>query len=203
MTTSVSHTYLSAPLPHPHHKSLTRRAALAAGTSALLALAACNLGSTTDTGPSLTPASMTVVGGAAQTGAAGNTLPSLIIVRVADAAGASVSGVTVSFTPVTGSGTVNAGAVITDTTGSAGVLWTLGTVPGPQSLTVSTAGLSAVTVTATATAGAPSTITIVSGDAQSAPAGSTLSVPLAVKVVDQFGNAVANANVSWSSDANG
>jgi protocatechuate 3,4-dioxygenase beta subunit len=68
---------------------------------------------------------------------------------------------------------------------------------------VSTAGLSAVTVTATATAGAPSTITIVSGDAQSAPAGSTLSVPLAVKVVDQFGNAVANANVSWSSDANG
>jgi hypothetical protein len=114
-----------------------------------------------------------------------------------------VTNAPVSFTPAASSGTVSATTLYTDTTGSAGVVWTLGMAMGADSLAVTVAGLPTVTVTAQVTTGFPSTIAVVSGDAQTAPAGTTLSTPLVVRVTDQYGNAVPNARVSWSSDANG
>lgn len=197
----MSHINPFSRLPR-QHPSFTRRAARAAASCVIVALGACSVGSSVEPGPSLTPAAIAVSGGA-QTGAAGNTLPIPVIVRVTDPSGMPVSFATVSFAPVASSGAVNVPTLLTDTTGSAGVLWTLGTAPGVDSLTVTVTGLPAITVTATVTPGAPDTITIVSGDAQSAPAGTALSTPLAIRIADKFGNAVANANVSWSSDANG
>src|SRR5258705_2648973 len=108
-------------LPTPH-----RGAALVAALSVVLTLDAC-LDSSVTTGSTVTPAAMAVVSGDAQVGAAGNTLPVAVIVRVTDQSGVAVSGAAVSFVPVTASGTVSAGALFTDTSGSAGVLWTLGT----------------------------------------------------------------------------
>jgi hypothetical protein len=170
--------------------------------SGLLALAGC-LDSSVTSVPTVTPASIVVVGGDAQLGAAGNTLPVPVAVRVTDQSGLPVSLAVVSFSPAASSGTVSAAAAYTDTTGTASVLWTLGTALGADSLSVSVPGLPALTVTAMVTTGSPSTIAVLSGDAQTAPAGSTLSTPLVVRVTDQFGNAVPNAHVSWSSDANG
>jgi adhesin/invasin len=64
-------------------------------------------------------------------------------------------------------------------------------------------GLSTITVTATVTPGAPDSIVVVSGDGQTAAAGTTLSAALVARVADKFGNPVPNANVTWSNDANG
>jgi protocatechuate 3,4-dioxygenase beta subunit len=170
--------------------------------SALFALGAC-LDSSVTPVSTITPAAMVLVSGGAQMGAAGNTLPLPVTVRLTDQSGLPVSLAAVSFSPAASSGTVSASSIFTDTTGSAGVLWTLGTAIGVDSLNVSVPGLPTVTVTAQVTTGAPATIAVVSGDAQTAPAGTTLSTPLVVRVTDQFGYAVPNARVSWSSDANG
>jgi protocatechuate 3,4-dioxygenase beta subunit len=179
-----------------------RRAALVAALSVTLALDAC-LGSSLTSTPTVTPAAMVLVSGGAQLGAAGNTLPLPVIIRVTDQSGLPVSYAAVSFTPAAASGTVSATSILTDTTGTAGVLWTLGTGLGADSLSVSVTGLPTLTVTATVTPGFPDSIAVVSGGAQTAPAGTTLSAPLVVKVTDQFGYAVPNASVSWSNDANG
>jgi hypothetical protein len=174
-----------------------------AALSVLFALAACSLDSAATPAPNLTPAAMVLVSGGAQMGAAGNTLPVPVIIKVTDQSGVPVSYAAVTFAPAAASGTVSAPSLSTDTTGSAGVVWTLGTALGADSLTVSVPGLPSITVTATVTPGAPDSLAVVSGDAQSAPAGTTLSTPLAVAITDHFGIPVPNASVSWSSDANG
>jgi hypothetical protein len=174
-----------------------------AALSVLFALAACSLDTAATPAPNLTPAAMVLVSGGTQMGAAGNTLPIPVIVRVTDQSGVPVSYAAVTFSPAASSGTVSAATLYTDTTGSAGVAWTVGTALGADSLTVSVPGLPNITVTATVTPGAPDSLAVVSGDSQSAPAGTTLSTPLTVMVTDHFGIAVPNATVSWSSDANG
>lgn len=205
-TTYMSHNNPFSRLPrrHPAPATRRRRVAALAALSVLVALTAC-LDSTTTTTPTLTPASVVLVSGDAQVGAGGNTLPIPVTVRVLDATGVPVSYATVTFAPTsTLSGTASATTVYSDTTGSAGVQWTLGPTIRTDSLIVTVTGLTTtITVTAQVTTGAPSAIAIVSGDAQTAPAGTTLSTPLVVRVTDQLGDAVPNARVSWSSDASG
>ena len=53
-----------------------------------------------------------------------------------------------------------------------------------------------VVFSAPASAGAPNSIVIVSGDGQSATAGSALPLAIVVKVLDQHANPVPNATVS-------
>jgi hypothetical protein len=180
-----------------------RPAALATALCVALALGACSLDTPVTPVSTLTPAAMALVSGDAQVGAAGNALPRLVIVRVTDPSGAPVSGIVVSFSPAASSGAVNATEVLTDTTGSAGVAWSLGTALGVDSLAVTLAGLPTVTVTATVTAGSPATIAVVSGGAQTAQAGTTLGTPLVVSVTDRFGNAVSGAAVRWDNDSGG
>jgi adhesin/invasin len=180
-----------------------RAAAVVSAWSVVLALAACSLDTSVASVPTLTPAAMQVTDGTAQVGAAGNVLPRPVIVRVTDPSGLPVTNAVVSFTPAASSGSVAAAAVATDTTGSAGVAWTVGTAVGTDSLTVAVTGLPTIVITATVTSGSPDTITVVSGSAQSAPAGTTLGGAIVVRVTDRFGNAVSNASVSWSNDAGG
>jgi hypothetical protein len=53
------------------------------------------------------------------------------------------------------------------------------------------------------TAGSASKLSLVSGNTQSATAGSSLTNPLVVKVLDKMGNAVPNYSINWSSSSNG
>ena len=109
----------------------------------------------------------------------------------------------VVFLPATSSGSVTAAQVTTDSTGSAQVSWTLGTVAGTDSMTVTVGTLSPLAVVATATPDAPAVLAVVAGNNQSAPVDSTLSAVLAVKVTDHYGNGIPNATVQWSDDAGG
>jgi adhesin/invasin len=105
----------------------------------------------------------------------------------------------VTFAVATGGGSVTGEAATTGATGIATVAgWTLGTTAGPNTLTATVAGITPVVFTATATPGAPATVAIVSGDAQTAVAGTVLGAPLVIGVQDQFGNAVPGVTVGWS-----
>ncbi len=90
--------------------------------------------------------------GNAQTGAAGAALPVKLVVLVKDSVGNPVSATTVGWTVATGGGSLSGQTTATDATGRARATWTLGIVPGAQSVTVASTGLAGSPVTFTATA---------------------------------------------------
>ena len=169
------------------------------GAGFSVVVAACSSSGTTSPG---TPSIVTVTGGATQTGTVNVDLTQPVVVLVTDADGHPVSGVAVTFTPGAGAGSVSAAQATTDAGGLAQVNWKLGTVAGLDSMTVTMGSQSAI-VTAIATADVAAQISIVSGNSQSAPADSSLSNPLTVKVTDQYGNPVSGVTVTWSSDDGG
>lgn len=103
-----------------------------------------------DAGP---PASLSVVGGDAQTGAVTTELPEPITVRVADAFDNPVAGVEVGFAPSAGYAAPPIQA--TDAAGTASTRWTLGPVAGTYTLEATSAGAAnPAQVTANATGSA-------------------------------------------------
>jgi Bacterial Ig domain/Bacterial Ig-like domain (group 1) len=139
-----------------------------------------------------------MVSGDGQSGPVGDTLAAPLTVKVTDASGNPISGVTVTWSPE-GQGSVSETTTITDDDGQTSVLRILGPNAGQQTTTATAEGLvgSPVTFTSTATAGNASRIEIVSGDNQEAPAGTQLHDDLVVRVLDQDGNPVPNRAVSW------
>ena len=136
-------------------------------------------------------------GSDAQTGAVGQALAQPISVHVVDQNGAAFAGANVTWTVLSGGGSVSAATSATNTTGDATTVWTLGNTAGLDSLKADLGNGSSVTIAATAVAGPFASLSMVSGDAQSVTAGSTTQ-PLVVKAVDALGNVVANATVTWT-----
>jgi alpha-tubulin suppressor-like RCC1 family protein len=96
------------------------------------------------------PAQLEVVDGDNQEGTIGAPLPTVPGVRALDSFGNPVPGITITFTPASGSGTVGGGNATTNAQGIARVQsWVLGFALGAQSLTASRAGVPSVTITAT------------------------------------------------------
>src|SRR5262249_37624995 len=69
---------------------------------------------------------LVLVSGNNQTGTAGQSLASPFVVKVTDANGNPVSGISVSFAVAGGGGTLSAGSAVTDTSGLASAALTLG-----------------------------------------------------------------------------
>jgi Bacterial Ig-like domain (group 1) len=187
-----------------HDAGVTRHRAMAsltmAACAAALSLAACHDDSTT---APRTASSVTVLSGGSQSGTVGAALAAPVVLVVKDQNGTALSGVAVTVTPAGGAGSVSSTALTTDANGQVSVNWTLGTVAGTDTLAAQVGSLPALDVLATATPDVPASIVVVTGDAQSAPAGTALPAPLTVKVVDQYGNPVPNATVTFADDANG
>lgn len=158
------------------------------------------------TGPAVAYA---IVSGNDQTGTVGQDLPQPIRVLATDANNQPVPNVVVNFVTTGGGGSVFAGSALTDATGIAAEIWTLGTVAGsPQTLevrAVDAAGVKHVygLFTATAVAGGPTAIVLVAGDGQTADAGTAVAVAPAVKLTDQFGNLVPNQLVAFAVSSGG
>ena len=141
--------------------------------------------------------------GDAQTAGVGAAVPVAPAVRVVDAGGNRVAGVTVIFTVGTGGGTVSNATAISNANGIATVAgWTLGTVAGTNTLlaNVQAGGVTGnpLSFTATAIAGTASTVTKQAGDVQSVGVGTAVTVRPAVKVADQFGNGISGATVTFA-----
>jgi hypothetical protein len=137
------------------------------------------------------------VGGDNQSAVVGTALADSLAVRAVDAFGNPVPDQSVTFGVTSGGGTLSAGAATTSAAGTAKVRLTLGTTPGPNSVTATARGVSAL-FTATASAGPPATLTKAAGDNQSATPGSLLPVRPAVRVADSFGNPIAGVAVTFA-----
>ncbi|HEU5049296.1 MAG TPA: Ig-like domain-containing protein, partial [Gemmatimonadales bacterium] len=149
------------------------------------------------------PTSIVVVSGNAQNGTVNTALPAGIVVRVLDVQSRPVPGQEVRFSPVTGGGSAAPATTTTNAEGQATTAWTLGAAAGVQQLEARAVGGGApsnlaIVLTATASASAAAAIEAVSGDAQTATAGSTLDDSLIVRVTDAADNPVAGVNVAWS-----
>jgi alpha-tubulin suppressor-like RCC1 family protein len=144
-------------------------------------------------------ASITALAPTARTGQAGQPLADSLRARVADAYGNAVPGVPVAWMATAGGGTVAPASGTTDATGTARAQWTLGLHVGAQQ--AAEASISpAVRAQFTAVAGVPlgATLTAVSGDNQSAPAGSALPAPVVVEVRTAGGQLLPGVPVTWT-----
>ncbi|MDH4045430.1 MAG: Ig-like domain-containing protein, partial [Gemmatimonadota bacterium] len=149
------------------------------------------------------PATLEILAGDGQTATAGSAVAIAPQVRVLDADGLPIPGVTVTFSVTGGGGIVAGGTPITDTLGLATVTsWTLGGTAGPNALRAAVGGLT-TTFSATGIAGAATRLVLVSGDAQTDTAGATLPLPLVARAEDANGNPVAGATVDWVAGAGG
>jgi hypothetical protein len=166
----------------------------AVGILALLLLSGC--GASDPAGPPPTRA-ITVSAGDGQsipvTGAAA------LAVRVTDLAGTPEDGVTVTWSVVSGGGSIT-GSSVTGADGVAGATFTLGPIAGTQRARATAAGVggSPANFSITAVAGPATQLKMSTGDGQTGWAGVPLPLPLAVVVQDQFNNPVAGVSVNWA-----
>lgn len=143
--------------------------------------------------------------GDAQTAVVGQAVETPPSVQVRTGDGEVFPGLAVVFSVVEGGGTVTGASQVTDREGRATVgSWVLGTAVGANRLRASVEGLETpVVFEAEAVAGPFASIAAERGDGQAAPAGTSVEVPPAVRVTDEFGNPVPGVEVSFSADAGG
>ncbi len=167
-------------------------------TSGTLSGSPVNFTATATTGPATQIALNAGDGQSATAGTAVSAPPSVI---VTDAHGNPVSGASVTFTVVSGGGSVTGSPATTNAAGIATVgSWTLGATAGANTLTATNGSLSGSPVTfhATGTAGPAAQIALNAGDNQSATAGTAVSTTPSVIVEDTNNNPVSGVSVTFT-----
>ena len=173
--------------------------AAAGGVATITATAGNTSGSATVSVTQLA-ATLELVSGDDQLGAAGEPLPELLVVQAYDRLGNRAAGVPIEFRIVLGGGSLAPSQVQTDSEGRAAATWTLGSRAGEEQSVRSFLSFrvgEGVEFAATAAPGPPADIVTVSGDGQAAPRLSTLSDPLAVRVEDAHQNPVEGVAVDF------
>ncbi|HKO15235.1 MAG TPA: Ig-like domain-containing protein [Gemmatimonadaceae bacterium] len=145
-----------------------------------------------------TAAAIAAVSGTAQRAAAGSMLPQAVIVRVTSLRGRPVPGAVVLFRAGESQGSVEPASTTTDADGRARTVWTLGDLPGRQTLFASVDHVdSTLAIVAEADPVAANTRVVVLGDPPSGPAGSALEDPVALRVTDSLGRVLPDVPVTW------
>ena len=152
------------------------------------------------------PVRLTIVSGNLQSGMAGVGLPEPLVVLLRDGSGQPTPGAVVQWTTYDdwGYGRVVSRTSTTNALGHASTTVALdGSSAGTGSVLVrarvQTLGEDLmVEFSASVLAGPAATIVAVSGDLQSARAGTTLPLPIAVQVTDRYGNRKSGVTVDWS-----
>jgi hypothetical protein len=137
------------------------------------------------------------VSGDGQVGEPGADLPEPLVVELLDGNGDLVADEPVTFAVRVGGGVVTPASVNTDAIGQASANWQLGAAPGLNVVEASVEGGSHVLFHASAQLPVRD-LQYVSGDAQTASPGETLSEPIVVAVVDEDGNGVADETVTFA-----
>jgi Big-like domain-containing protein len=141
--------------------------------------------------------------GTGQSGQAGSILPKPLEIKVEDASSNAVAGVPVTFVDKSGLGTLSSTSVTSNASGLAVASYQLPNTAGAYKITATAVlGNPPKTVSATfaetSTGDAPASISVVSGNNQTAAVNTPLSQLLVVQVSDQGGNPVAGVSVVFS-----
>jgi adhesin/invasin len=149
------------------------------------------------------PAKVAVVAGNGQSGRVGEMLADPVVVEVTDVSDRPVAGAAVE---------IELGGVLdtvrTSTDGRAGAELALGSTIGKTTghvrvVAPAAPNLVQSTFTATALSASANELAMVSGDDQSAAAGTALTDPLIVSVTDAFGNPVSGVVITWTAVGGG
>ena len=146
-------------------------------------------------------AQIVMVDGNGQQAVAGAQVEDSLVVQLVDTTGVGVPGREVAWTVSLGGGRVSPETSATDADGFAWTRWTLGPNAGANAVRAAVASGGFVTFSALGTeppvTSDPVRVEQVDGNGQSAPAGSLVAVPPAVKVTDARGEPVAGVAVSF------
>jgi len=167
-----------------------------AGTFTLKA-SSTGFGDLTTTATALpgTPTLITLSSGNQQYGQAGSVLPLPIAAKVLDAYKNGVPGITVTFDDGGKGGVLTPTSAVTDAGGKAVTNYQLPNVEGKVLVKASSAGLNVINFAEHAAVAA--NVVIVSGNNQSAAAGSQLPQALVVKVTDNVGHPISGVAVTF------
>src|SRR3954466_1513351 len=142
--------------------------------------------------------------GGARRAAAGNPLPQAIVVRVTSRRSRPVEGVLVKFRVADGQGSLEPASAVTDADGRARTVWTLGDLPGRQTLLATVERVdSALAVVAEAEPVASNTRLAALTESGEGDAGRALADTVAIRVTDSTGRALGDVPVSWVALDNG
>jgi len=137
--------------------------------------------------------------GDAQTAPVVTVLADSLVLIVNDSRGNAIAGVSVAFAASASGGSVSPGSAATGAGGRVAAQWTFGTAAGAHTVTATPAGgTTTAQFGATATAAAADSVFAASGNAQTGTVGAALPAPLVVKVIDQYANGVAGADVVFT-----
>ncbi|MBV8948957.1 MAG: hypothetical protein JOZ95_26285 [Solirubrobacterales bacterium] len=150
------------------------------------------------------PTQMALDAGDRQSVQVGQVFARPLAVMVTDQYGHPIAGQSVTFAAQAGD--AGAGAAFadnatrdTETTNALGIATsaalTAGDRAGPYTVQVTSPGLSPVAFSLINTPGPPAKLISLAGDHQSTPVGGRFAAPLQVRIEDQYGNPVPNANV--------
>lgn len=145
-----------------------------------------------------TPSAISAVAGTQQRALAGRTLAQAIVVRVTNRHGRPVQNQLVTFASAGGQGAPSPDTSRTDADGRARTIWTLGALPGRQTLLASVDHLDTTArVDAEADPSARNTRVVPLAARITAVAGSPLGDSVGVRVTDSTGRALAGVPVTW------
>ena len=151
-----------------------------------------------------TAAEIAAVSGVSQRAAAGSLLPQAVVVRVTSRRQRPVEGVLVKFRSADGQGSLEPASALTDADGRARTVWTLGDLPGRQTLLAEVERIdSALAVVAEAEPVAANTRLSIVADNPSGEAGHRLDDTVAIHISDSTGRALADVPVAWVALDNG
>jgi hypothetical protein len=168
--------------------------ARAAVAAAIVISAACG-GDDGGTDPSR-PSAISRVSPDSQSAPAGVKMAQPLVVLVTGGGGTPIANTPVEWTINAGGGSLSQTVTQTDVAGHAQTTYTPGTTLGVARVVAQAASLSGLQFTITLVAGPPKTVQKFGSDSPAAVAGSKLT--LSVKVVDEFGNAIAGSVVNWT-----
>ena len=151
--------------------------------------------------PPSVPTDLAVVSGNNQTEEINQPLAVPFVVEVRDQYNDPMPGVTVTFSVTGGGGTLSTTTGLTDINGRAESTLTLGTQPGTNTVEVSVAEIFQTEIfsaDATLPPPTPTAPSIISSENQEGLTGETLMEPLVVEVIDQYGNPLGGATVTFT-----
>ncbi len=157
-------------------------------------ITACGDASGPQTGP---PSTIALVAGDSQSAPpVGTKLPLPLTIKVTDAQGHSVSGISVAW--ATSSGSLSASTSLSNVEGVASVEWTLGPLAGTQTATATVSGISPVTFSQRAVAGPLSQIFLTRDTVELLGIGDAFRMN--ARPADGFGNTVLGGSTIESAD---
>lgn len=138
-----------------------------------------------------------IIRGSGQTAAAGAALPDSVVVRVADAAGRPLQGVSVDWRLHGSEGSLSLERSMTGADGLAYVAWTLGGTRGRQTGEAAVQGVDPIEFWAVATAGSIAVLSVVPDSVVLPAVGDTVHID--TRAADAHGNEIVWFFVEWSS----